>query len=144
METTESFFSDGFDLELLKQPGFFGLGALESVDQGQNVGGIFFRKTYSLAELVKIADRNAAGFLQFEHGEIGTGNSMIQKIGKIGQCKVLLCKKKKGANITMKVVNSYANIKYCMTGKRECQVIQSQSEKMSKFMSKHTKAEKIV
>ena len=48
------------------------------------------------------------------------------------------------ANITMKVVNSYANIKYCMTGKRECQVIQSQSEKMSKFMSKHTKAEKIV
>lgn len=93
METTESFFSDGFDLELLKQPGFFGLGALKSVDQGQNVGGIFFRKTYSLAELVKIADRNAAGFLQFEHGEIGTGNSMIQKIGKIGQWKVLLCKK---------------------------------------------------
>ena len=93
METTESFFSDGFDLELLKQPGFFGLGALESVDQGQNVGGIFFRKTYSLAELVKIADRNAAGFLQFEHGEIGTGNSMIQKIGKIGQWKVPLCKK---------------------------------------------------
>ena len=44
----------------------------------------------------------------------------------------------------MKVVKSYANIKYCMTGKRECQVIQSQSEKMSKFMSKHTKAEKIV